>query len=214
MSNNTMLVMWSHQGRDRLVDGSVGEHFKPGEQKALNSGCSCNARRWIPGTAGLVLTSTGHSNWVPPGVHSLRQCSPFVLGPPDSDAVHTGSLSSVGGSGSVWISDWLDPLCLRGTVGDSEARVWQCKSVCVHGAGSAGCTVWSGECEDTGSSGDVEGTDSAGVVGDACTGCNECVDSWACDVLVGRCWVHGSFCLCGSTCVHWACVFAICSTVE
>lgn len=31
-------------------------------------------------------------------------------------------------------------------------------------AGAAGCTVSTGRCEDTGSSGDVEGTGSVGVV--------------------------------------------------
>lgn len=32
------------------------------------------------------------------------------------------------------------------------------------GAGTAGCTVSTGKCKDAGSSGDVEGTDSAGAV--------------------------------------------------
>lgn len=66
MSNNTMLVIWLPQGRDRLVDGSVGEHLNPGEQKALSLGCSCS-EQWIPGTAGLVLTSSRCSNGVPLG---------------------------------------------------------------------------------------------------------------------------------------------------
>lgn len=36
MSNNILLVSRLPQGKGRLVDGFVGEHFNPGEQKALN----------------------------------------------------------------------------------------------------------------------------------------------------------------------------------
>ena len=91
---------------------------------------------------------------------------PSVLGPPDSGSVHTGSVSSVEGSVGVCVSDCTDSPCLRGSVGESEANVglavgWLCKSVC---ADSAGCTVSTGKSGDPGSSGDVEGTDSAGVV--------------------------------------------------
>lgn len=218
MSTNTLMDVWLPLGRDRPVDGSVGEHYNPGEQKALNLGCSCCAWQWIPGTAGLVLTSSKLSNHSPTWHPLFKATLPSVLGPPDSGLVHTGSLSSVGGFGSVCISDWMDSLCLRGTVGDSGENVgvnaWLCKSVCVDRAGASGCTVWTGKCKATGSSGDVEGTDSAGVVWQTCTGCDECVGSWGCEEGGVGCWVHGSFCLCSPGCVFWACVFAGCSAVE
>lgn len=137
---------------------------------------------------------------------------PSELDPPGSSLVHTGLLSSIGGFVSGVTSGWLDSLCLR-----VDSEVWLCESVCVDGAGSAGCTVWTGICDNMGSGAD-EGTDSAAAVWHTCSGSDKCVDSWggeeAVDVCVGRCWVHGSLCLCGPWWANWACVLASCSAEQ
>lgn len=46
-----------------------------------------------------------------------------VLVPPNTGPVQTGLLFSIQGCGSMCISDGLDSLCLRGSVGDPEANV-------------------------------------------------------------------------------------------
>lgn len=44
-------------------------------RRHLTTGCGCCAWQWIPGTAGLVLTSSQHSSRVPLCVRSLGQSS-------------------------------------------------------------------------------------------------------------------------------------------
>lgn len=102
--------------------------------KDAAAGLAVDPRHCRPGPHQLMTQQLS-----PTCVHSLSKVMlPSVLGPPDSGSVHTGSLSSAEGCGSVHFSDSLDSLCLRGSVGDSEANV---RSVCVDGAVAAGRTV-------------------------------------------------------------------------
>lgn len=119
MSNNTLLVITLPPDLWTVLLGNILTQVS---RRHLIKGTA--AARGSESQALQAWSSSAHDAATETHlVSTLEGNVPSVLGPPSSGPVQTGPLSSIQGCGSVCISDGLDSLCLRGSVGDPEANV-------------------------------------------------------------------------------------------